>query len=136
MSPFLLPCLLFGLGASAATAPQELYSPFIQQKVNKTAQAYTNSGSKYPEYTNQAGIWQDFAPNTWTTGFLPATLYALNTRASLCGTSDGPGWLALGRTLSDGIVPIEVVNTLEHDVGFVSFPFVDEYLLCVPLASV
>lgn len=129
MHSFILSSFILAWSASAASPPAELYSSIIQQKVNATAQTYTPSAPKYPEYTSQTGQWQDFNANTWTTGFFPATLYALNTRAALCGTSDGPAWLNLGRTWIGGEVPVEVNNTLEHDVGFVSYPFVEEYLL-------
>ncbi|KZP23572.1 glycoside hydrolase family 88 protein [Athelia psychrophila] len=129
MYSFALPSLLLALGASAANPPAQLFSPIIQQKVGLTAQTYAASSPQYPEYTNAAGKWLDFGVNTWTTGFFPTTLYALNTRARLCGTSDGPSWLALGRKWIAGIIPIETVNSLQHDVGFVSYPFVEEYLL-------
>lgn len=129
MYSFALPSLLLALGASAANPPSQLFSPIIQQKVGLTAQTYAASSPQYPEYTNAAGKWLDFGVNTWTTGFFPTTLYALNTRARLCGTSDGPSWLALGRKWIAGIIPIETVNSLQHDVGFVSYPFVEEYLL-------
>jgi hypothetical protein len=35
-------------------------------------------------------------------------------------------WLTLGRSTSNGLIPLELVNTVGHDVGFLSFPFVEE----------
>lgn len=131
MHSFLLPSLILAWGASAANTivPTELYSSVIQQKVNATAQVYNATTPVYPEYTKQPNEWDFFNANTWTTGFFPTTLYALSTRASLCGTNDREAWLDLGRQWIVGEIPVEIVNTLEHDVGFVSFPFVEEYLL-------
>lgn len=112
---------------AAATPSPQLYSPLISSKVRIIAQGQP-SPPTYPQFTDSsAGKWQDFAPNTWTSGFFPATLYALNTRAKLCGTTDGDGWVALGRQWSTGLIPLEMQNTLGHDVGFVSMPFVEEY---------
>jgi hypothetical protein len=114
---------------TAATPPPELYSPLLSSKIRTTAQGESNP-PKYPQYTDAtSGKWQDFIPDTWTSGFFPATLYALNTRAKLCNTGDGDAWVALGRQWSTGEIPLETKNTLVHDVGFVSMPFVEEYYL-------
>ncbi|KAF8638888.1 hypothetical protein AX17_001941 [Amanita inopinata Kibby_2008] len=75
------------------------------------------------------GKWLYFSPNTWTSGFLPATGYALRRRQQLCGSSNDlhiADWLYLGRAASSGLVPLEANNTVGHDVGFLSFPFVEE----------
>ena len=113
---------------AAATPPPELYSPLLSSKIRTTAQGESNP-PKYPQYTDATGKWQDFIPDTWTSGFFPTTLYALNTRAKLCNTGDGDAWVALGRQWSTGLIPLETKNTLFHDVGFVSMPFVEEYYL-------
>lgn len=121
-----LSSLFLVLAADAVTPPAELYSPLIAQKILKTAQSLS-SPPTYPQYTDRTvGNWIDFQPDTWTTGFLPVTLYELNTRATLCGTSDGPSWVALGQQWSAGEVPLEAHSTLGHDVGFVSMPFQEE----------
>ena len=117
------------LASSIATnVPSDLYSSLIGNKIYAVA-TKEQTPPQYPQYTDrQQGIWKYFDPgNTWTTGFFPATLYALNTRNTLCASlSDGRDWLSLARQWSTGIIPYEVDNSLEHDVGFVSFPFQDE----------
>lgn len=126
---------LSSLCVGTLSPPAELYSPLIQQKVFAIASNEPTTAI-YPEYTDPTlGIWQYFgANNTWTTGFFPATLYALNTRANLCPNKSDTSpidWLALGRQWSTGIIPFETNNGLEHDVGFVSFPFQDELQVLV-----
>lgn len=114
-----------------ATVPPELFSPLVPQKVLATFKALPNP-TKYPQYTDQTvGQWQLFSPDTWTSGFFPATGYALNTRKTLCGATPNNGlgiadWLELGREASAALVPLEIKNGQGHDVGFLSFPFVEE----------
>lgn len=113
---------------SFSTPPEELYSPLVVEKVQITALSPPNP-MQYPQYTDRTeGKWQYFSPDTWTTGFFPATLYALNKRAELCnwGADNASEWLELGRQWSTAEVPLETSNTLGHDVGFVSYPFIDE----------
>jgi len=115
--------------------PTELYSPLITSKVLAIANAEP-SPANYPQYTDRIqGIWQYFTPTTWTSGFFPALLYLLDTRSKLCPAHDQPDWLALGRSWSLGLVPLEDDNTLDHDVGFLSFPFQQELLVCAPFFS-
>lgn len=114
--------------SEAAKPPKELFSPLIGQKVLAVASKEPNP-PQYPQYTDRTqGIWKYFDPsNTWTTGFFPATLYALDARKKICRMStDKIDWLSLGREWSTGIVPFEINNGLQHDVGFVSFPFQEE----------
>ncbi|KAJ3564120.1 hypothetical protein NP233_g8509 [Leucocoprinus birnbaumii] len=117
-----------------ATVPAELFSPLIPQKVLATFKALPNP-VQYPQYTDQnAGKWQYFAPDTWTSGFFPATGYALNTRKQLCGATQSnqlgiADWVALGRSASTGEIPLETSNHQGHDVGFLSFPFIQELLV-------
>ncbi|KAG6811320.1 hypothetical protein H0H92_007984 [Tricholoma furcatifolium] len=119
------------LGASATpSAPAELYSPIVPQKVLATYNTLPNP-VKYPQYTNSTGYWLDFVPNTWTSGFFPATPYALYERLSVCPPTPENGlgiadWLTLGRSASTGLIPLELGNTQGHDQGFLSFPFVQE----------
>lgn len=116
------------VAGSFSSPPAELYSPLVAEKVLATASSPPNP-MQYPQYTDRtAGKWLYFIPDTWTTGFFPATLYALYDRAELChwGADNASEWLALGRQWSTAEVPLETNNTLEHDVGFVSFPFMDE----------
>ncbi|CAL1703456.1 unnamed protein product [Somion occarium] len=109
--------------------PVEAFSPLIAQKILATAQS-TQSPSKYPQYTDRGvGAWQFFSPDTWTTGFFPSTLYALSTRAKLCKgdrSLDGTDWLGLARRWSAAEIPLETKTGVGHDVGFLSFPFMDE----------
>ncbi|EGN96249.1 glycoside hydrolase family 88 protein [Serpula lacrymans var. lacrymans S7.3] len=120
------PCLFLGVSYAQFTYPAQLYSPLIQQKILKVAQSEPNP-AQYPQYTDRVeGIWQYFAPDTWTTGFFPATLYELNTRAQLCGLRNQPDWVTMARQWSAAEVPLEQNSTVGHDVGFLSFPFVHE----------
>ncbi|KAH9948114.1 glycoside hydrolase family 88 protein [Amylocystis lapponica] len=108
--------------------PEELFSPLVAQKILATALA-PPSPIEYPQYTDRtAGIWRYFTPDLWTTGFFPATLYAMHTRAQLCPANSGneTQWLELGRQWSTPEIPLEAKNKVEHDVGFLSYPFVDE----------
>lgn len=117
-----------------ATVPSELFSPLIPQKVLATFKSLPKP-AQYPQYTDQeAGDWQFFAPDTWTSGFFPSTGYALNRRKELCGATSSnqlgvADWLELAREASAGLVPLEVSNHQGHDVGFLSFPFVEELLV-------
>jgi hypothetical protein len=127
--------LPFFLGSTLAqTVPANLYSSQVASKILTVANSRLPNPNQFPQYTNTGGTWQWFAPNTWTSGFFPDTLYQLNTRASL-GPSDsslsGKNWLTLGRKWSDALVPLVPTNTLHHDVGFVAYPFVSEYALFV-----
>ncbi|KAF9518933.1 glycoside hydrolase family 88 protein [Hydnum rufescens UP504] len=109
--------------------PENLYSPLISSKLAATSATYLG---KYPQYTDHASPaqWIWFNPDGWTSGFLPATLYELHTRQSLCPEqSDGIDWLSRARNWSAGLVPLETANHVGHDVGFLSFPFVEELKL-------
>ncbi|KAI0806900.1 d-4,5 unsaturated-glucuronyl hydrolase-like protein [Fomes fomentarius] len=93
----------------------ELFSPLVKEK--------------YPQLTDRVeGKWVWFPADYWTTGFFPATLYALYERTKLCRSDVGNAaqWLDLGRTWATGEIPLEVHNGQGHDVGFLSFPFMDE----------
>jgi hypothetical protein len=76
------------------------------------------------------GEWLFFGADTWTSGFLPATFYALARRAALCPRSMNgttrEQWLDIARSSATGEVPLELHTSVGHDVGFLSFPFVDE----------
>lgn len=117
--------------------PPEAFSPLVAQKVLATAQRIQNP-PRYPQWTDRdAGAWQFFSPDTWTTGFFPSTLYALNERKTLCksrgsdATLINTDWLSLGQTWSAAEVPLETKTGVGHDVGFLSFPFIEELKLYV-----
>ncbi|KAL5508057.1 hypothetical protein ACEPAH_5675 [Sanghuangporus vaninii] len=116
--------------ATAASPPPELYSSLVAQKVSQIA-SNNSSPTLYPEYTDATGKWVDFIPDTWTSGFFPAMLYVLNTRVGLCNDSTllETDWLSEARRWSSAEVPLEAQNTQGHDVGFLSFPFVQELLV-------
>ncbi|KAF9072874.1 glycoside hydrolase family 88 protein [Rhodocollybia butyracea] len=130
--------IFFAAFAAATNIPDELFSPLTPQKLVNTTNSLP-SPILYPQYTNtwnvsNPGVWQNFPANTWTSGFFPASLYALNTRKTLCGSNDSNSlgiadWVQLGRSTSSGLIPLEANNTLGHDVGFVSFPFMEELLV-------
>ncbi|KAI0713492.1 d-4,5 unsaturated-glucuronyl hydrolase-like protein [Earliella scabrosa] len=109
--------------------PKELFSPLVKEKVLKTALQFPNP-PKYPHLTDRVeGKWQWNPVDWWTTGFFPATLYAMHERTKLCRTSDvgdAAQWLELGQTWATGSIPLEVRNSVGHDVGFLSYPFLDE----------
>jgi hypothetical protein len=108
----------------------ELFSPLVPTKVH--AIASTQNPTRYPQYTTtDTGKWIYFDADLWTTGFFPATLYALAERASLChgegkGQWDKQEWLDLGRGWSTGELRLTAGNHAQHDQGFLSFPFVEE----------
>lgn len=117
--------------------PSEVFSPLIPQKVLATANT-VRSPAQYPQYTDRvAGVWQWFSPDTWTTGFFPSTLYALHKRSQICRTDSGKvkeaDWLGLGRMWSVAEVPLETHTGVGHDVGFLSYPFMDELDVYVSL---
>ncbi|KAI0086205.1 d-4,5 unsaturated-glucuronyl hydrolase-like protein [Irpex rosettiformis] len=114
--------------AAELVLPSELFSPQVAQKVLATANTVQNP-AKYPQWTDRdKGTWQFFSPDTWTSGFFPTTLYALNERLSICPTDElkATDWLGLAQTWSSAEVPLETKTTTGHDVGFLSFPFIEE----------
>lgn len=124
--------LLIGYVGTGKTnlPPNELFSPIIPQKIARTFNALPNP-IQYPQWTNQGepGHWQYFVPDTWTSGFFPQTLYEMHTRQTLCpGDQGGQGtdWVEYGRRASIGLASLPGHNTQGHDVGFLSFPFIQE----------
>ena len=110
----------------ATVPPTKLYSSLIRSKILATA---LGDSSKYPQFTDQVkGDWKYFDANQWTSGFFPATLYEFHKRTLLCPSSSSKtDWLSLGRQWSESIAPLAfTTNNLQHDVGFVSFPFQEE----------
>ncbi|KAH8832002.1 glucuronyl hydrolase [Flagelloscypha sp. PMI_526] len=131
----LLSLLLFAvhpapLLTTATSVPSELYSPIVPQKLLAAYQK-TPDPIQYPQYTSTNGTWELFPADVWTSGFFPATMYALEERKRLCGATKSNGlglanWANLGRALTSGLTALEVQNTVGHDVGFLSFPFAHE----------
>ena len=116
--------------------PPQLFDPLISRKLLATANLTPGIPTSYPQYTSRdTGAWLLFGADTWTSGFLPATFYALAERATLCprsmnGTTRDQ-WLEIARTSATGEIPLEARTSVGHDVGFLSFPFVDELALYV-----
>lgn len=124
--------LLFALGALpvswvAAEPPQELYSSLVSSKILVTA-GDRRDGKSYPHTTDQVnGIWNYVGTDWWTSGFFPATLYSMNRRSELCpNTVDQADWVNLGQMWAADLTRLLIKNSVGHDVGFISFPFVDE----------
>lgn len=116
----------------SATVPPELYSPLISSKVLATAQAQGGNPTQYPQNTDQGplGAWQYYTADQWTSGFFPDLIYKLNVRAELCpSTVDKADWVELGRSWSTTLTTLEYSNHLQHDVGFVSYPFMSELVM-------
>lgn len=131
MFSLLITTLFLAISQVCSKTPPELFSPLIRTKLHATAATFDPSRPVYPQYTDRVeGQWKYLRPDTWTSGFLPATLYAMNTREKLCGPATGGGpkvdWVNLGREWSTGEIPLETQTSVGHDVGFLSFPFVDE----------
>ncbi|TRM59911.1 glycoside hydrolase family 88 protein [Schizophyllum amplum] len=129
-----LPLLVSGSPAKRATVPSELFAKEIPAKVSATASSVMDTAPNfsYPHTTSSnSGVWQLEVADWWTSGFFPATAYLVNARAELCGATadnglDAADWLALGRAMSAGLAPLEDHTTQGHDVGFLSFPFIEE----------
>ncbi|KAH7104068.1 Six-hairpin glycosidase [Auriculariales sp. MPI-PUGE-AT-0066] len=118
---------------SAWTAPATLFDPLVASKVLATAKTVQNP-PKIPSITSTSGTWTWSSANSWTSGFFPATLYQLSKRECMCSGSTSvngstPDWRGLGRTWSAALVPLHWHNGVGHDVGFLSWPFVDELAL-------
>jgi hypothetical protein len=137
--------------AVAQTVPAELFSSSTLSKVLTLANT-TATPSTWPEYTGADGSWELEAESDWTSGFFPSSLYLLHQRDLLCPSvrplpvihssvrhsadyvsqsADGTDWLALARTWSSGLyAPSEaVLASWLHDVGFNSFPMLEELKL-------
>ncbi|EAU88088.1 glucuronyl hydrolase [Coprinopsis cinerea okayama7 len=126
----LLAALLLPAQLTVAQIPPELFSPLGPQKVLAAERARPNQ--RWPQWTNANGQWVWFDAGAWTSGFFPATHYALNSRRILCGANAANGlniadWRALGINASRGL-PLDA-RSVGHDVGFISFPFVEELAL-------
>ncbi|KAG6845695.1 hypothetical protein H0H87_004956 [Tephrocybe sp. NHM501043] len=116
---------LFTLSISSLSLgpPAELFSPLIPQKLLATVHTINSNPGKYPQFTNVAGTWQYFSPNSWSSGFLPAAPYALNERRKLCPPTPENGlgianWLALGRSATANLIPPEPECSPDHDRAF------------------
>jgi hypothetical protein len=133
---FLSLALSFILVSAHPGLPSELFSPLIAKKLLATAQLQPDIPTVYPQYTTRdTGAWIFLGVDTWTSGFLPATFYALAERAALCpstmGDTSDMQWLEIARASATGEIPLEVHTSVGHDVGFLSFPFVDELTVYV-----
>ncbi|KAG6867402.1 hypothetical protein C0993_003236, partial [Termitomyces sp. T159_Od127] len=108
---------------TSVALPSELFSPLVPQKVRTTFNRFNANPYRYPQYTDTSGTWQYFTPNEWSSGFFPATLYALNERSMLCLPTPANGlgmvdWLDLGRSATRNVSPPEPKDTPDHDRAF------------------
>ena len=125
---FVLVFVLSALPVSwAAEPPEEVYSRLVSSKILATA-GDRRDGKSYPHNTDQVnGIWNYVGTDWWTSGFFPATLYSMNRRSELCpNTVDQVDWVNLGQVWATDLTSLLIKNSVGHDVGFISFPFVDE----------
>ncbi|KAJ8091876.1 hypothetical protein PM082_024108 [Marasmius tenuissimus] len=119
------------MASSPRPIPTELYSPLIPTKLLHTFNNLPNP-IEYPHYTSQyhGNEWNYFAPqDVWTSGFFPATLYEMNKRRELCRNGNASGtvdWVELGRRASTGLAKLPGTNRRSHDVGYLSYPFLEE----------
>lgn len=119
----------FASGVLAWTAPASLFDASVARKVLATAQTVRNPPN-YPSITSTSGVWQWGSPDNWITGFFPSTLYQMQKRECLCpGSTGGAPWLSLARMWSAAIPQLHWKNHQGHDVGFISWPFAEEYSL-------
>lgn len=124
--------LLFQTFAKETThLPSQLFTQTIQHKLYKTASNTSIIPTTFPEYTAVDNSWTSFPIPTWTDGFFSSALYLLDTRAKLCHDENQVDWVSLGQTWSTGLLALETVpaSTLDHDVGFLSYPFQKELLV-------
>ncbi|GJJ12253.1 hypothetical protein Clacol_006494 [Clathrus columnatus] len=105
----------------------------IGQKIYQVASGSqaTIIPTTFPEYTAPDHTWVSFPLTTWTDGFFASALYLLDTRAKLCRRQSEFDWVSLGRTWSTGLLALENIDpsNLDHDVGFLSYPFQKELLV-------
>lgn len=121
----------FPVVISRTTTTPGLSAPLISQKVLATFQSLSKS-VLYPYITDSIeGKWIDHSINWWTSGFLPASGYLLLARQKLCNTTDGADWLTLGRSSAGPLAFLDASHGIGHDIGFISYPFVEELAVCV-----
>jgi len=126
----------FSTGVAGVTAPPELVSPLIAQKVLATFKSLP-SPILYPFITDSTvGKWISHIPNWWTSGFFPATGYLLNTRQQICNSTLANGtalgnWLTLARASTGALVNLDADHGIGHDVGFIASPFMEELAMYV-----
>lgn len=128
--------VLASLGVFVTATPEippELYSPLISQKLLSVSQSLTNPPT-YPQWTQlppygvEVGQWQYFPLDTWTSGFLPASLLLLAERSQACpggqlvATSDAATSVSDAHTWSAPLIGLETQNSFGHDVGCGTVP--------------
>lgn len=112
----LITCLAATLTNAADIPTSVAFSSAIPEKVLATAKQLSSHAGSYPHITNfnDSTQWVWVVADWWTSGFFPATLYALNDRASLCNSSEGldiADWVAEGQSASDALLPLTNGNT-------------------------
>lgn len=127
---FTLP-LAKGAFSSSSLLPPHLFSSEIQQKLHRVATDTVGVPSTFPEFTSPNYTWTSMPIPTWTDGFFSSALYLLDSRAKLCHQKSEVDWVSLGQLWSTGLLTLETLDplTLDHDVGFLSYPFQKELLV-------
>jgi hypothetical protein len=120
---------------SCVAIPSELFSSLISQKILVTFQSLPTP-ILYPHVTDSMGKWINHSINWWTAGFLPASSYLLLARQKMCNSTQsfntsGGDWLTLGRSSSGPLANLNATHGIGHDIGFISFPFIEELVVCV-----
>lgn len=120
---------------TTVSLPSELFSPLVPLKIRATFNKFNTNPFLYPQYTDTSGTWQYFTPNAWSSGFFPATLYALNERSTLCPPTPANAlgmvdWLNLGRSATGNLIPAEPKDTPDHDRAFL-ISFLEELAMYV-----
>lgn len=106
---------------------RKLFDSTLSKKLLSFSQNQPNPIA-YPDLTTSDGRWVFRKADWWTSGFYPATMYAMHNRAVLCksGQMVANGWKAIGQSWSSGEIPLALMNSVGHDVGFLSLPFIQE----------
>jgi hypothetical protein len=125
--------VLFVSAVHAAQPPPELYSEVVTRKLLDTANQFpamaVGKKALFPQFTDKdLGQWIWIDRDSWSSGFLPATLYEMNTRKLLCDTGEGNNsWVGLAQQWSTPLLSlVGGSRSIGHDVGFLSYPFVAE----------
>lgn len=111
-----------------ATFPEELFSPLIPSKILAASSKVPSDLSSMPyEADTATGKYGLHGIDWWTSGYFPATPYAVYTRSQLCEPTEQNGlgsadWLELGRALTKGVASLSGGNGQGHDQGFLTFP--------------
>lgn len=71
---------------------------------------------------------------------MPASAYLLLARQEMCNSThssqnSGGHWLSLGRSLAGPLANLDASHGIGHDLGFISYPFIQELMVWVSQLS-